>query len=116
MERFIVINCNIICRVNTQELPEDKIIFLLLLLADILNTITREIIALATDDGRTAGLATIITYGVEGFIILIIIQLIYAIFLVVTSKDKPPPCFIAIMVTAQILASMLYYYGDNIKG
>ena len=100
---------------NTQELPEDKIIFLLLLLADILNTITREIIVLATDDGRTAGLATIITYGVEGLIILIIIQLIYVIFLIVTSEDNPARCFNVIMVTTQIIASMLYYYGDNIN-
>ena len=99
---------------SVKDIPEDKVIFLLLLCADILNTISRESITIATNDG---GVATVVTYSIWA-VILIILQIVYMIYFMITLVKNYDDIGILllnlVLIISQVVASNLYFYGDNI--
>ena len=92
---------------------------LLALFANVLYTISREIIILAThedQDREKAALADVVIFSILGFIFLCIFPAIYIISKLRSSVGITVTTeALLVAILAELLASMLYYYGDNIN-
>lgn len=91
------------------EIPEDKVIIVLILLADILNSIVREGIAVKHVDQRNAGIASMVTLTICLLFFLIASLIRVGILFCLDSLAKIFPALV------QSLAAILYFYGDNIN-
>lgn len=92
-----------------------------MLLADMLNTIFREVTALATrsnESQRNAAIGSVVLLTIIGLVIFPVANIV--LFLVyLCSKDGCPDkcitlCRRVIITVVQTLGAMLYIYGDNI--
>lgn len=77
-----------------------------MLVLDILNSIVRELIAVAATDDRTAGIATVVCFSVLGLLLIGLSP-----FALCFSTVNPPILSAWLM---QLFALVLYFYGDNI--
>ena len=93
-------------------------------MADIINTIIREIIVVSTDDGKKGGLATVILYGIEALVVFGVLSPLYVGYMIysiyaskkINDDDKLDHYIVTTLIlSAQTFASMLYFYGDNIN-
>ena len=73
---------------------------------DIVNTILRELIAVATSDDRVAGIATVVCFSILGFILIGLSPLALCF-----TTINP---LIIIAWLMQLVTVVLYFYGDNI--
>ena len=87
-----------------KEIPEDKYLLSLLLILDIINSILREIIALVSTDDRTAGIVTVVFYGLLSLLLIFL-----SLFGLICSYDKNLRGWIL-----QLVSIVFYFYGDNI--
>ncbi len=92
------------------EVPDGGAILVFVLLADMLHTIISEIISLSTD-GRQAAIATISTFVL--IVILVFGTLVFFNLVYIYCCDEDIEIKIILLV-AQTIGALFYFYGDNI--
>ena len=108
-----------------QGLPEDKVTIILMLLADMLNSIIRDITALATHNNENLQGAARVNVIFLSLICLLIFPLVnITLFLVYICAEDTSKihceeytvilCRRIIITVVQTLGAMFYFYGDNI--
>ena len=104
---------------SLQRVPDDKIVIVLVLFADILFTLSREIIILATldeENQRSAGIATVVMFVFSPALFLGVFSAHYMFCIIKCSiKSHGSKKIKIIFVLVQIVATLLYFYGDNIN-
>ena len=105
-----------------QGLPEDKVTIILMLLADMLNSIIREITALATHNEENLRGAAIVNIFFLVFICLLVFPAVNVVlFLVYICFEGGCPDHAEVIVRRiiitliQTLGGMFYFFGDNIE-
>ncbi len=91
------------------EIPEGRALFVIILLADMLNTIIREIIIAANGDPETSALAAIIMFGIIAVLFFGSLAFCHFIYLCVYRHHYTS--FIESAI--QTVGALLYFYGDN---
>ena len=76
-----------------------------------LNTIFRETVPFTSLDQQTAGLATVIFFSLDAVVFFGILSTINMLYFCCTGEDFR---FKFIVLLAEIIAALLYFYGDNI--
>ena len=100
--------------------PEDKVTIILMLLADMLNTIFREITALATRNNehqRDAAVGSVVLLCLLILIFLVVNVLLFLLSLCYADSSTQNCTAFSrrvIIVVVQTLGALLYIYGDNI--
>ncbi len=91
------------------EIPEGRALFVIILLADLLNTIIREIIIAANGDPETSALAAVIMFGIVAVLFFGFLVLCHFIYFCVYRHH-----YTSFVETAiQLVGGLLYFYGDN---
>ncbi len=96
--------------VQSKQIPESRGLFVIILLADMLNTIIREIIIVANNDPETSALVAVIMFGLVAVLFFGTLALGHFIYLCVYKHHYSS--FIASAI--QTLGALLYFYGDNV--
>lgn len=97
---------------GVKEIPESKGILIFVLLADMVNTILREIVSLIDSEGRGAGIATVVLFVLVIVVFFGILSILHLIYLCCENEDDT--LFKIAFSLVNILGAILYFYGDNI--
>ena len=92
------------------EVPESKGLFVMILLADLLDNIMREIILLSAGDVFTSAVASVVLSGAVVPLFFGALALTYFIYLCVVKAH----CTKYISSIVQTVGAFLYFYGDNL--
>ncbi len=93
-----------------QEVPEGRALFVIILLADMLNTIIREIILAINTDLETSALAAVIMFGLVA--VLFFGSLVVTHFIYLCIYRHRYMSFVGSAI--QTVGGLLYFYGDNV--
>ena len=99
------------------ELPHSKRVLIFVLIADMLNTVLREIISLSSpdeSDQRAAGIATVVFFVLVLVILAVTISIVNIISICIIEDDAKIICFELLVLLFDIFGAVLYFYGDNI--
>ena len=104
---------------GAQEIPDSKSILIFVLLADMLNSICREIVSLSAPDDserRAAGIATVVLFVLVIVLFFGILSSINVIYLCCKYVNNKEALFFKMaFLLVEILGATLYFYGDNIS-
>ena len=95
---------------QTIEIPESRGLFVIVLLADILNTVIREIIIVSNGDPKSSATAAVVMFVLVGILFFGLLAIIHFVYLCVLKHHYT----IFITSSIQTVGALLYFYGDNI--
>ena len=95
---------------QTKEIPESRGLFVIILLADMLNTIIRESILVANGEARASATAAVVFFVLIAFLFFGLLAILHFVYLCCLRHHYTS--FISSCI--QTVGALLYFYGDNI--